>query len=124
MGFIHKRSLIGIFKVAPLLLCLNVCVQINAQNTNPKYDEVLAKKLGADDYGMRYYVLVILKTGPNVSEDKAARQQAFLGHMSNMKTMVKNNQLVVAGPFEQNDEEYRGLFYFKCQNKGRSKGNP
>jgi uncharacterized protein YciI len=121
MDFIHKHRLIGIFKVAPLLLCLTVCVQLNAQNTNPSYDETLAKKLGADDYGMRYYVLVILKIGPNVSEDKEARQQAFQGHMSNMKTMVKNNQSVVAGPFEQNDEEYRGLFILNAKTKEEAK---
>ena len=36
-----------------------------AQAPAPAYDEPLAKTLGADDMGMRRYVLVILKTGPN-----------------------------------------------------------
>ena len=31
----------------------------------PAFDQALAKTLGADERGMRNYVLVILKTGPN-----------------------------------------------------------
>ena len=33
--------------------------------TNPKYDAAAAERLGADQRGMRSYVLVVLKTGPN-----------------------------------------------------------
>ena len=31
------------------------------------YDEELAKKLGADEYGMKTYVFCILKTGSNTT---------------------------------------------------------
>lgn len=34
------------------------------QQPGSEYDARLAASLGADDYGMRQYVLVILKTGP------------------------------------------------------------
>jgi len=44
-----------------------------AQNdtiANPNYDGELAKELGGDDYGMKSYFLVILKTGANTTADK------------------------------------------------------
>ena len=49
-----------------LLFFLVSGISVIAQTTNPNYDEALAKKLGADDYGMKKYVLVILKTGENM----------------------------------------------------------
>lgn len=83
-------------------------------NTNPNYDADLAKKLEADDYGMKSYVLVMLKTGdvkPEESEaGKAAYAEAFKGHFENMGRMVEAEQLVVAGPFGKNEQGYRGLF--------------
>lgn len=36
---------------------------------NPNYDAALARKLGADDYGMKRYILVILRTGPSVTTE-------------------------------------------------------
>jgi hypothetical protein len=38
--------------------------QAPAGKPNPDYDAALAKKLGADDYGMHKYVMAFLKTGP------------------------------------------------------------
>ena len=43
-----------------LVLCCFVS-SITAQTTNPNYDAELAKKLGSDDYGMKRFVLVMLK---------------------------------------------------------------
>lgn len=78
----------------------------------PKYDEALAKKLGADDYGMKMYVLVILKTGSNISASKAQTDSLFKGHMTNIEKLAKANKLVVAGPLGKNDKQYRGIFIF------------
>ena len=33
------------------------------KTNNPQYDAQLAEKLGADDYGMKSYILVMLKSG-------------------------------------------------------------
>ena len=85
-------------------------LQLSAQNSNPNYDEALAKKVGADDYGMKSYMFVILKTGSNTSEDEAKMTEAFNGHMKNMNTMVDAGKLVVAGPIGKNDKNYRGIF--------------
>lgn len=89
-------------------------VPAESVNNNPNYDAALAKKLGADDYGMKSYVLVMLKTGEVKPEDteagKVAYAEAFKGHFENMNRMVEAEQLVVAGPFGKNDFSYRGLF--------------
>lgn len=80
------------------------------QNTNPEYDSTLAAQLGADERGMKMYVLVILKTGPADVQDKALRDSLFAGHFSNMDKMTKEDKLVVAGPLGANDRQYRGIF--------------
>lgn len=81
-----------------------------AQANNPKYDSLLAKKVGADDYGMKNYVFVILKTGDNTSTDKKLKDSCFAGHMKNIQRLVDEKKLVVAGPFGKNDKNFRGLF--------------
>ena len=102
-----KNQMILIIPLFVLLLCFQGML---SQNTNPKYDADLAEKLGADDYGMKQYVFVILKTGTNTSEDKVLKDSCFNGHFKNMKKMVADNKLVVAGPIGKNDKTYRGIF--------------
>jgi uncharacterized protein YciI len=81
-----------------------------SQKTNPNYNEALATELGADAYGMKQYVFVILKTGSNQSTDKALKDSCFAGHMSNITKLVTENKLVVAGPMFKNENGYRGIF--------------
>lgn len=80
------------------------------QTLNPKYDSLLAKKLLADDYGMKKYVFVILKTGPTINKDKSFVDSCFVGHLKNMGRLVESKKLIVAGPFKKNQQEFRGLF--------------
>lgn len=98
------------------LLCfLFFCVstQIIAQKKSI-YDEVLARKIGADEYGMKNYVFCILKTGNNTNATKEEKQKLFEGHMQNIERLVNEGKLVVAGPFMKNDRNYRGIFIFNC----------
>ena len=81
-----------------------------SQKTNPNYDEALATKLGADDYGMKSYIFVMLKTGTNMSTDKSARDSCFAGHMNNIGRLVDEGKLIVAGPLGKNENGYRGIF--------------
>jgi uncharacterized protein YciI len=90
-------------------------ISANAQSTGKIYDSVLAKKLKADDYGMKNYVLVLLKSGSNTSTDKALKDSLFAGHMKNIGRLAKNGSLVVVGPFDKNDK-YRGLFILNAAN--------
>lgn len=77
---------------------------------NPRFDRALAEKLGADDYGMKSYFLVILKTGSNTTADKDLISESFRGHMNNINRLVESGQLIVAGPLGKNDKNYRGIF--------------
>lgn len=83
-----------------------------AENSNPRFDKDLAEKLGADDYGMKSYYLVILKTGTNKTDDKNLINDSFNGHMENINRMVEEKKLVVAGPLAKNELNYRGIFIF------------
>ncbi len=85
---------------------------LNAQNNNPNYDETLAKKLSADDYGMKKYVLVILKTGENKTATQEETTEAFRGHMENIGKLVNEGKLIIAGPIGKNDRTYRGIYVF------------
>lgn len=94
---------------ATLLLVFTVSA-LMAQTTNPNFSEALAKKYGADKYGMKSYIMVILKTGSNNTTDKALLDSCFAGHMKNINRLVAEGKLVVAGPFGKNDKTYRGIF--------------
>ena len=98
-----------------LLLITFYFSSIHAQVIEEKYDSVLAKKLKADDYGMKNYILVLLKPGSNTSVDKVTQDSLFHGHMNNMMRLANNGSLVVAGPFGKNDV-YRGLFILNVTN--------
>lgn len=77
---------------------------------NPNYDKKLASRLGGDQYGMKNYFLVILKAGKNNTSDKELISQSFRGHMNNINRLVKEGKLIVAGPLDKNDHNYRGIF--------------
>lgn len=78
--------------------------------SNPDYDKALAEKLGADDYGMKSYILVMLKTGTHQITDKSLINQHFRGHMNNINRLAEEGKLIVAGPLGKNDQTYRGIF--------------
>lgn len=94
-----------------LLLLLFFLVPVAfAQTDNPRYDKTLAESLGGDDYGMKPYVLVILKTGSNKIDSKPVIDSLFRGHMENIDRLAASKKLVVAGPLKKNDKAYRGIF--------------
>jgi uncharacterized protein YciI len=98
-----------------LILMLVSCFKANAQTENPNYDSKLAESLGADDYGMKMYVLAILKTGSNKIDDKEKLNELFKGHMDNINRLAKDGKLIVAGPLKKNDKNYRGIFILNAK---------
>lgn len=94
------------------LLFLNVA---RAQEENPNYDSGLAESLGADEYGMKSYVLAILKAGSNESKDESYINKIFRGHMENIGRLASEGKLSLAGPFEQNAKGYRGIYIFNVK---------
>lgn len=84
-----------------------------SEKVNKNFDAALAKKVGADEHGMRQYVLAILKTGPKDAEVQGeARKEIFKGHFANMSRLAAEGKLAVAGPFADPEKKYRGLFIF------------
>jgi uncharacterized protein YciI len=92
------------------LLATAMCVGAQAP-APPAYDAEMATRLGADEYGMRNYVLVVLKTGPNKVPAGPERDEMFRGHFANMKRLSSEGKLVLAGPFDGVDR-WRGLCVF------------
>lgn len=84
---------------------------------NPKYDKALAEKLKGNDYGMKSYMFVTLKTGLNTTTDEKYIDSCFTGHMANIGRLVKEGKLIVAGPFGKNELNYRGLFILNVATK-------
>jgi uncharacterized protein YciI len=82
----------------------------NAQSSNPNYDKHLADSLGSDEYGMKRYMLVILKTGSATINDKSITDSLFRGHMQNINRLAESGKLIVAGPLQKNEKTYRGIF--------------
>jgi len=79
------------------------------------FDAELAVELGADDFGMRRYVMAFLKAGPNrdrAPEEARALQRA---HLDNIRRMAEEGKLVLAGPFMDDGDDghdIRGIYVF------------
>ena len=82
--------------------------------SNPNYDAVLAKKLGADDLGMRQYVMAFLKTGPLKVDDKVKQTELMKGHFGMINRLASEGKLIVAGPFMEGGE-LRGIYLFDAK---------
>ena len=86
-------------------------VSLAADPPAPAYDAQLASQLGADERGMRQYVMVILKTGPNPKPKGPERDAMFKGHFANIQRLADAGKLALAGPFDGVDG-WRGMFIF------------
>jgi uncharacterized protein YciI len=112
-----KIILNSVLYFLPLLFC----VAAFSQSANKNYDSVLAKKLGADEYGMKQYILVILKSGTNTTTDKTVRDSLFQGHLANIGRLADHGDLVLAGPLGKNDNNYRGIFVLNAKTTDEAK---
>lgn len=99
------------------LLLLSLILQNSlAESTTPEnYNPTLAKQLGADDYGMKMYVMAFLKAGPNRNHSKAEAAELQKAHMANIQKMAQNGDLVLAGPFAPNDSGLQGIYIFNVK---------
>lgn len=88
--------------------------------SNPNFDPQLAQKLGADDYGMKSYILVMLKTGTNQTTDTDFINACFRGHMENINRLAAEGKLIVAGPLGRNEKTYRGIFILNAATLGEA----
>ncbi len=75
------------------------------------YNEALANELGADQYGMRQYVMAFLKAGPNRDQDSTTAANLQRAHLDNIQRLADAGLLVLAGPF-MDDGKIRGIYIF------------
>lgn len=78
------------------------------------YDADLAQKVGADDYGMKKYVIAFLKRGPNRDQEKEESDRLQRAHMDNISKLAEEGKLVLAGPF-LDDTDLRGIYIFDVE---------
>jgi len=77
-----------------------------------EFNAELAAELGADDYGMRRYVMAFLKSGPNRPDDPEEAQALQRAHLDNIRRMAEDGKLVLAGPFMDSGHDNRGIYLF------------
>jgi uncharacterized protein YciI len=97
-------------KICGAILLAVLACSVQAQ-TPPAYDAELAKSLGGNENGMRRYVFVILRTGPNKMPAGQERNEMFAGHMANIQRLANERKLAYAGPLDGVDGA-RGIFIF------------
>ncbi len=103
----HKYYLISLLA----FLTITSAAQKKIENKKPVFDSTLANKLGADEYGMKQYVMAFLKEGENRSLDSAARTALQIAYLKNIMRLADEGKLIVAGPF-LDDQPVRGIFIF------------
>ena len=104
-----QRTLNLVVTACVLMVMGTLHAQPPAGKAGSPYDAELAGAVGADENGMRKYVLVVLKTGPNPAPAGKERDEMFKGHFANMKRLAAEGKLAVAGPLDGVDG-WRGLF--------------
>ncbi len=85
-----------------------------SQSEKMVFDQELASKLGADEYGMRKYVLAFLKAGPNRDQDSITAAKLQQAHMENIQRFADEGKLTLAGPF-LDDGNLRGIYIFDVE---------
>jgi uncharacterized protein YciI len=98
-----------------------ISLTTTAQPGNNTYDKKLADSLQADEYGMKSYVLVMLKGGAEQINDKAKTDSIFRGHLQNIRRLANEGKLIVAGPLQTNAKGYRGIFILNVKTSAEAK---
>lgn len=75
------------------------------------YNLLLAQHLGADNYGMKQYVMAFLKAGPNRSQNEETAAKLQTAHLKNIQRLAAEGKLLLAGPF-LDDGNVRGIYIF------------
>lgn len=103
-----------LFIMCLFLYTTNTFAQINETTETVTYDSLLAKELGADEYGMKKFVMAFLKAGNVKIDDPEKRAEIQKGHMQNIVRLADEGKLILAGPFIDN-KEIRGIFLFDVE---------
>ncbi len=119
----RNDSVLPFYKVLFMIkkvLFLLVVLMGSAAQAQTSFNKQLADSLKADAYGMKNYVMVFLKKGPNRNQDSATAQSIQNGHMENIRKLAAEGKLIVAGPFLGNGD-LRGIFILNVANLEEAK---
>lgn len=83
----------------------------NNEDSTTAYDSLRAANVGADNYGMKTYVMAFLKRGSNPSIDSMEAIRLQSAHLANIGRLAEEGKLVLAGPFYGKDS-LRGIYIF------------
>ncbi len=112
-----QRIVHGVKIIINVLLLSAIFISTNFAQTNSEviYDSLKAKKYGADDYGMKKYVMAFLKRGPNRNLDSIKSAELQMAHLQNIFRLADEGKLVLAGPFLR-EGDLRGIYIFDVEN--------
>lgn len=110
----NDTKLILAMRIFVFIIVFSIGSYLQAQTEvpNPLYNKALADSLGADNYGMKLYTLVILRTGPVKIDNQEKLNTLFRGHQDNILRLEAKGKIVVAGPFGNNANSFRGMYIF------------
>jgi uncharacterized protein len=108
------KTILIILLVAFLFGCEIEIENAKTETIAVKYDSIKAIKYGADEYGMKKYILAYLKRGPNRDQDSVTAAELQKAHLKNITRLAEEGTLVLAGPF-LDDEEVRGIYIFDVE---------
>lgn len=80
----------------------------------PRLDSAMIRRTGADEYGMKKYVMCFLKTGPNKTLSQDSVKKLVAAHLKNITKLASQGKLSVAGPFTDGTE-LEGIFIFNVK---------
>ncbi|MDX1280870.1 YciI family protein [Shewanella colwelliana] len=92
-------------------LLVGLILALYGSQASAKFDAELAAQLGADQYGMKSYVMAFLKRGPNRGQTEAEAARLQRAHLDNISRLAKVGKLVLAGPF-MDEGDIRGIYIF------------
>lgn len=102
--------IVALALIAAVLTQLDLSSQLLAT----QYDPRRAQVAGADEYGMKKYVMAFLKRGPSRDRSQEEAEALQRAHLDNISKLAEAGKLVLAGPF-LDDGELRGIYIFNVE---------
>lgn len=108
-----------VFKLFVFILFSFFVVNINSakSQTNVNLKDTLKVNKSIDMSKMKVFYLVLLKSGPNRTQDSTKAAEIQKGHMDNIIKLSNEGKIVMAGPIAKKDVSLRGIFVFNAKDE-------
>ena len=70
---------------------------------------------------MKQYFFVLLRRGPDHSQSKAEAEKIQEQHMAHIRATAESGQLQIAGPFDDEDADWRGILIYDVKTLDEAK---